>query len=306
MSNQPWWEIRVTAPPSLEESIFWRLSRFGCRGMVTEPTPTGSEVLLRSYIPQQQATWLDLAALTLWLRQDALLQDQPEPQVRCEALAEEDWNQSWKRHWQPLEVGDTLAVYPAWIPVPADLGRQAIRIDPGSAFGTGDHPTTKMCLEALEFRLAGEKDLARFTLADVGCGSGILGVGAYLLGCRKIYLVDTDPLAVQASAENLVLNGVPEEAYWLREGSLGELLSVLPEPVGGFVCNIQTEVIVGMVPYFAALTQPEGWGILSGVPIEKYPVLAEALDREKWTVATLWKRQGWCCLTIRRQPPRPF
>lgn len=291
-----WWEIQILCDAALEESIFWRLEVFGCRGMSSETK--GYSCLISTYLPQEQAQLLDLAALALLLRQDALCLGLPTPAIQWDLIDEEDWSSSWKQHWQPQEVGDRFLIYPAWLPVPEQLDRLLLRLEPGVAFGTGDHATTQLCLESLEMRLG--DDASEMVIADIGCGSGILSVGALLLGAKKVYAVDTDPLAVKATAENRELNGIEEQRLIVEQGSVDLVAQRLDGPVDGIVCNILAEVIIDLVPQMTAIVKPTTWGALSGILLDQAKPVADTLEENGWIVAALWKRQDWCCLNIRR------
>jgi ribosomal protein L11 methyltransferase len=238
---------------------------------------------------------LDLAALSLRLQQDALIAGQRVPKLRWERIEAEDWSSSWKQHWQPQWVGDKLLICPAWLEPPSHPGRHLLRLDPGMAFGTGTHPTTQLCLESLEMRLeswGGDPPAA--TLADVGCGSGILSLAAALLGVKRVFAVDIDPLAVQATMHNRDLNGLTDRIV-VAQGSLEHI----PEMVDGLVCNILADVILDMIPEFRLVVKEGGWLILSGILIEQAKLVAEMLEANEWVVAALWRRGEWCCLNAR-------
>lgn len=297
-ANNSWWEVQVIADQSLEEQIFWRLQNFGCQGMATQKKD--GKLYVSSYIPMEKGKVLDLAALALRLEQDAIAVNYDSPVTTWKIINDEDWSSSWKQHWNPQEVGDMLVIYPAWIDPPADCDRKVLRLDPGSAFGTGAHATTQLCLEALEMRLWDVKPEDNIVVADVGCGSGILSIGALLIGASQTFAIDNDILAIKATNHNRQLNNIPEEKIWVQEGSIQDLIANMPKPANGFTCNILADIIVDMVPYFDQLVDANGWGILSGILIEQVPKVAKALDEHKWVVATFWKRQEWACLTIRR------
>jgi ribosomal protein L11 methyltransferase len=280
--------------------VFWRLQNFGCQGTASQLKDDSDRLWVRAYLPVEKTDWLDLAALALWLRQDAIAVGQTAPIVQWSVIDAEDWSNSWKQYWHPQEVGDLFMVYPAWIEPQVHSDRHVLRLDPGSAFGTGTHATTQLCLEALEMRMTGLPEGTKLTIADIGCGSGILSIGAILLGAQMVYAVDTDILAVKATHHNRELNQIAEDRIWVGEGDLKYLFENLAEPVDGFVCNILADAIIEMVPKFNKLIQPKGWGILSGILLEQVPAVSAALDKHKWIVATLWKRQAWSCLTIRK------
>jgi ribosomal protein L11 methyltransferase len=300
-----WWELNILSEPDLEDSLFWRLETFGCRGTAVENK--GNIALVKAYLPGFQAQLLDLAALSLWLRQDALCVGLPCPILHWHLIDEEDWSSSWKQHWQPEEIGDRFLINPAWLPYP-DTKRAVIRLDPGVAFGTGNHATTQLCLESLEMRLSEvpqsfvgvEEKRKPPIIADIGCGSGILGIGAILLCAGKIYAVDNDPLAVRSTLSNRALNDINQEALISLEGSVEILQKVIREPVDGIVCNILADVIIELLPEMTKITKSATWGIFSGILLEQSKAVADALEQNGWIVATLWKRKEWCCFNARR------
>ncbi|MFB2770748.1 50S ribosomal protein L11 methyltransferase [Pelatocladus sp. BLCC-F211] len=301
-----WWELQILCEPELEDSVFWRLGNFGCRGTASEKK--GNHSLVRGYLPIFQAQLLDLAALSLWLRQDALCMEVAEPSINWQFIDEQDWASSWKQYWLPQEIGDRFLINPAWYPVPANCDRLIIRLDPGMAFGTGNHATTQLCLESLEMRFSelpaafvAETEQAENTvIADIGCGSGILSIGALLLGAKQVYAVDTDPLAVQSTQENLLMNGIDAERLVVAQGSVDVVEKLITAPVDGIVCNILAEVIIELVPQMSAIAKPSTWGIFSGILVEQSKAVADTLEKHGWVVATLWKRKEWCCLNVRR------
>jgi ribosomal protein L11 methyltransferase len=293
-----WWEIKVLGDPALEELVFWRLSQFGCRGTASQIQD--HSCLMSAYLPQESTQLLDLAALSLWLRQDALSVNLPPPTMQWNLIDEEDWSSSWKEHWHPMEVGDRFLIYPAWFEVPEVSERLVLRLDPGVAFGTGAHATTQLCLESLEMRLG--EDASEATIADIGCGSGILSIAAALLGASKIYALDTDPLAIRSTIENRELNHIDARQLHTEIGSLERAIELSGGQVDGILCNILAETIEEMVPRFEAISKPTTWGIISGVLLSQAKAMADVLEQNGWMVATLWKRQDWCCFNIRRSP----
>ena len=137
-------------------------------------------------------------------------------------------------------------------------------------------------------------------LADVGGGSGILSVGALLLGAKQIYAVDTDPLAVKATRENSDLNQIEPDRLIVAQGSVDQIAEMIEAPVDGIVCNILAEVIIDLIPQMTAIIKPNTWGILSGILVEQAKPVADTLEANGWMVTALWKRGEWCCLNIRR------
>ena len=295
MSNS-WWEIKITCIPDLEENIFWRLTEFGCKGMSTQAQD--QELLISAYIPQPQAKLLQVSDLSLRLQKDAREMGYPQPVTKCNLIDEEDWSSSWKQHWQAQPIGDRLIINPAWLSLPTDPDRIVLQLDPGVAFGTGTHATTQLCLEALEMRIQPNTSL---TVADLGCGSGILSTAAVLLGATQVYAVDNDPLAVKATGENRNLNLIPPEKLIVDLGSIEELQAMLPGPIDGFVCNILADVIIQLAPSMAALVKPKGWAILSGILSSQVADVSHVLEQHGWVVGTVWNRQEWSCINLKHK-----
>lgn len=291
-----WWELQIICQPDLEDSLFWRLEKFGCKGMATEKK--GNACVVKAYLHGEQAQLLDLAALSIWLRQDALVMGLSVPKMQWQLIDEEDWASSWKEHWQPQEIGDRFLIYPAWLPVPAKSDRLLLRLDPGTAFGTGNHATTQLCLEGLEMRL--DEDSAGAIVADIGCGSGILAIGAVLLGSGKVYAVDNDLLAIKSARKNRQLNQILPQQLVIEHGSVDTLHQLSGDRFDGIVCNILAEVIIELIPQMSAIAKPSTWGILSGILVEQSQSVTDTLEKHGWTVAAIWRRQEWCSINIRR------
>lgn len=287
MSNQ-WWEIKIRCSLDQEESIFYQLEQLGCRGMATEVKD--QSCLIKAYLPQGEAEGTNMETFALRLHQDALRMGLPLPVARWSLLDEEDWASSWKQYWEPTPVGDRFLVCPAWLS-PPDENRTVIRLDPGAAFGTGTHPTTQLCLEALE-----RINVEGTTMADIGCGSGILSIGALLLGAGQIYGVDLDPLAVSATESNRQLNAIEASKLVATQGSVEQIGA----RVDGILCNILASVIIGLVPQMHRIANPNTWGLLSGILSEQAAQVTDILQQNGWQVINFWEQQPWCCLHIQR------
>lgn len=206
----------------------------------------------------------------------------------------EDWANNWKVHFKPVRIGERLVIKPTWEEYQARQGDLVIQIDPGMAFGTGAHPTTKMCLESLEricFDHCGGKLPA--TVLDVGTGSGVLSIAAALLGASRITAVDIDPEAVRVTQENLELNCVAD----VVAASTTDLAE-LPEGFAVVVANILAEELVRLADQLTSRIAPGGWLILSGILSEKEGFVTAAFP--SLTLVENPKEAEWCCLTFRK------
>ena len=294
MSNC-WWEITIICDPLLEESFFWRLDEFGCSGTAVQLKE--QSCVIKAYISDLKVQSPELSVLTQQLEEDANLFSVKLPEVTWQLIDEEDWASGWKQYWQPQSIGDRFLIYPAWLDIPETSDRTILCLDPGVAFGTGTHPTTQLCLESLEMRFYGEPK--GVTVADIGCGSGILSIGAMLLGAKEVVAVDTDYLAVKSTHSNCQLNDINLENVLVKEGSVAEV-AALNKTYDGILCNILAEIIVQLFPQFNSITHDKSWAILSGILLEQADIIADVVESNGWTIATLWKRGQWCCFNIRR------
>ncbi len=303
-----WWRLEMAAPAELEESLLWKLPLLGVTRVALQHPPEAPEQrqllawLPESDWPADQRQELERALAPLGEPFQVAL-----PQVHWRRQADEDWSLSWKSHWRPDPVGERLLVLPAWLEVPPEqAGRLVIRIDPGSAFGTGSHPTTRLCLEALE-ALAGERtragrgaDLEGLRVADLGCGSGILGLAALRLGAASVAAADTDPLAERATRQNAALNGLAPSALAVTTGSAEALLALLGgRPAELLLCNILAPVIEALIPWFGQLLSPGGVGLLSGLLVDQAPGLERDLAAAGWRVEGRVEQDRWGLLRIR-------
>jgi ribosomal protein L11 methyltransferase len=296
-----WWRLEMEAPPELQDSLLWKLDQLGIRRVALRHAPQCQERQeLVAWLPEPD--WPEAERQRLEEALDPLSEPFgiPSPSLRWQRQAEEDWSLSWKQHWRPDPVGDRLLVLPAWLEAPAEhAGRAVIRLDPGSAFGTGSHPTTRLCLEAIE-----RIDPLGLRVADLGCGSGILGIGALCLGGASLAAVDTDSLAVSATGENAMLNGfalAPAGPLRLASGSVDALAALLEGSLADLLlCNILAPVIEALAPRFHTVLAPGGVGLLSGLLVEQAPELEQCLRGHGWR-ASLTARQGaWGLIEIRR------
>lgn len=221
----------------------------------------------------------------------------PEPQFR--KLEDKDWAEAWKEHYHPFRVGKRLWIQPSW--QEAGEGLQAddvvLTLDPGMAFGTGLHPTTQMCLQALE-----EYVQEGMRVLDVGTGSGILAIAAARLGAAEVLAIDTDPLSVEATVENAAQNGVADRIE-VRQGTLSDLSHIQAQGWDIVVVNILAPVIISMLENDALLeyVAPQGYLLLSGIIDTQSEAVQSALQAAGGRVDGTLTIRDWVALVARRQ-----
>jgi len=209
--------------------------------------------------------------------------------TRQSTVREEDWADCWKEYFKPFEVGERLLVKPTWEQISA-TDRLVLEIDPASAFGTGQHETTKLCLELLEREIAQD-----CTFLDLGCGSGILTAGALLLGAGRAVMVDVSENAVRIARENVAQNGFNN--YTALCGDVtGDL--ELNEKYDVITANIVADVLIKISGIFPRLLKAGGVLIVSGIIEERLDEVVSALESAELNVCESRKDNGWCAVKL--------
>ena len=295
-----WWRLSLPLHPVLEESLLWKLESLGLHRLAVQHAPESPDQrMLLAWLPASEWPKDQRDQLLNSLRPMAETFGLELAQPIWEELAEEDWSLSWKKHWQPDPVGERLLILPAWLDVPKEhQHRLVLKMDPGSAFGTGSHPSTRLCLEALE-----AMSLRDQTVADLGCGSGILGLAAVALGAREVLAADTDSLAVRATTDNALLNGLEAEQLRVSYGSIDKIESMLDgEAVDLLLCNILAPVIEALAPQFASVLKSTGRGLLSGLLVDQAHRLIQVLAEYGWRARPIAEQGRWGLLEIKSLP----
>ena len=217
-----------------------------------------------------------------------------EHEIACEALEENDWANSWKAYYHPIRTGKHLVIVPVWedfTPEPDDV---VILMDPGMAFGTGTHETTRLCAALIEKYM---RPGAR--MIDVGCGSGILAICASKLGAADCFACDIDPVSIRVAKENTELNGTPNVTC-----RVSDLLSAVPKAGGGYdVCcaNIVADIIIRLAPDVGEYLSDDGVLIVSGIITERRDETVSALNEAGFEVIDDETENGWYCAALKRR-----
>lgn len=210
---------------------------------------------------------------------------------------EEEWETAWKKYYHPIVISDRLAIVPQWERFDPKPGQRVLRLDPGMAFGTGGHHTTRLCLSFLSQNLPVGCDLL-----DMGCGSGILSIAALLLGAGTVTGVDIDQLAVKISHENAALNGVDNENLALHCGNVlsdGALADRLGEKqYDVIVANIVADVIIAMAPLFARYLKKDGFLVVSGIISERAGEVLSVLQNTSFAVQEVREDNDWAAAVL--------
>ena len=297
-----WLELSIRATPEYVEPLSELFRRYGEGGVVVEeegdwdpdndpddPGPPTS-VVVRTYLPLDVTAHNRRGMIDVGVRLISLLQPMDGLQERV--LEEEEWEAAWKAHFTLLRVGKRLVIKPTWQEYSPRAGELVVELDPGMAFGTGHHPTTRMCMEELELRVA-----PGMRVLDLGTGSGILAIVAAKLGAGSVLALDVDAVAVRAARANLRHNGVSRKIRTFQ--------GTLPHPQappGSFhlvVANITATAIAGVAHPLAEVLAPDGVVVASGIIRERQ---AEAEEALKEVLVILDRRYDgdWVTLVARR------
>jgi len=275
MNELHWWEISVQVDGEAAEAVCELFNRYGQGGAVVEQivdgandeTPTTLTAVVKAYLPTTDRGRELLQCLEEGLWHLSQLYPIAPPQIR--ELAQADWATAWREQFTVLHIGHRLVVKPTWLSYSPSSGEAVIELDPGMAFGTGLHPTTRQCLLALEEHLR-----PGMSVLDLGCGSGILAIAAAKLGARTVLALDTDPTAVEVAQANVQANGV-QERVTVAHGSL-------PEVQGTFdlvLVNILAGVIVELIAQGLLDSLEAGGIIVTAGIIEEQAAKVEAALR---------------------------
>lgn len=211
--------------------------------------------------------------------------------IEKSSVKESDWSDNWKQYFKPLEIGNRLAVCPSWESYENRDGRHVLTIDPGAAFGTGAHDTTRLCLTVLD-RLCRPGQ----TLLDVGCGSGILAISALLLGCDSAVGVDIDPLAVKVAKENASLNGLSDRTEFV----CGDLVEAVTGQYDLVCANIVADVIIQLCDSVLPFLKDEGLFLCSGIIDSRESDVLEKLEQVGLRVRDRAESGGWVALVCEK------
>jgi ribosomal protein L11 methyltransferase len=301
-----WIEVSLEVDGEAAEAVADVLRRYGHQGVAIEQAgfpievwpeeiPPADSLIVRAYFPDNADAEGTKQKLREALWHMGQLYPMPEPAFNV--VKDEDWAEAWKQHYHPLRLGKRLYIRPAWTE-PADMQPDDIVLvmDPGMAFGTGTHPTTQLCLIAIEDMLDGWPAV---DVLDLGCGSGILGIAALKLGANRVLGLDIDELAITSTLENAAYNGVADRIT-VQQGSL-EILHGSPRHFDLLLVNILAKAIIELCGQgLGDVLRAGGKAVFSGI-IEDQANDVEAALRSAGLEPIRRRAQGdWVAIEARK------
>ena len=294
MNKKDWWQISCDVHTNFEDILIWKLSDLG----------------ITSYSFDYLNKNKNFGELCIWLPKSnwdkVRIKNLEETFLRLfrsnnhefsrfiyESLNDNDWLDNWKKYWNPNPVGKNFLILPSWIELPNQFkDKNIIKIDPGVAFGSGDHPSTSLCLERME-----EESMFSKKILDIGCGSGILSIAARKLGAGNISSIDNDYLSIKSTKENIALNFNTLEGFQIYLGTFCETINNLS--LNGFdyiICNIIAGVIKNIIPYIPKVINRNGKIILSGIISSQKEDIIKLLNLYNFRVDHVVSKKDWICI----------
>jgi len=302
-------EVTVNTPAEEIDSRCQQMAEMGAGGFVIENEEDFKNFLESNhqywdYVDQElEDKFKGLSRIKCYLNDDpeglAVLRSiqAAYPEVETGFIEDSDWENNWREYYKPIEVGERLVVVPEWEEPPQN-GRLPLRLDPGLIFGTGSHATTRMCLAALE-NYAGPG----VRVLDLGCGSGILGIGALLLGCESCLGVDVDPKAPDVVLANAALNGIGPERMRVCAGDIISDLSLRSHLGSGYqlvLANIVADVIIPLAAFVRQFMAEDAVFICSGIIEQRWVETEAALKAQGFEILSHRSEEEWHCFCVRR------
>ncbi len=299
-----WIEIKMSVDGEAAEAVAELLQRYGHQGVSIEQegimpdawddgeVPPPQRLTVRAYLPDDHRAADARQQLEAALGHMNMMYPMPTPTYTV--VKEADWAEAWKAHYHPVRIGRRLLIRPVWIEVTPRPDDVVLALDPGMAFGTGTHPTTQLCLEALEARVE-----PGISLLDLGCGSGILAIAGVKLGAVHALAVDNDPLAVEATLANAQQNDVADKIS-VTEGSL-ETVRGSARRFDMIVVNILARIIIEMCDQgLGQIVRPGGLAIFSGIIAEQAADVEAALRHTGLEPFDRHQQGDWVAIVARR------
>ena len=286
--HKVWLEISILIHPVAREALCAFLFDLGCSGVISEDF---RERTIKAYLPFQEnieeiRNRIDIFLLEL----QEIFPEVRSVRPNLKTVEDQDWGLTWRRFFKPEQVTRDLLILPAWEPEPASPCRHVIKIDPGPAFGTGQHATTRMCLAAME-----KVPLpVSWSMLDVGTGSGILAIYGARLGAEKIVALNIDTEALRWAERNVELNG--------QTGSIDFSHRPLEQLKPSFfllTANLILGEILNLLPHFSHHLNPGGWLIISGILREQVKEVESALQAFSFHDHDILYWEEWACIITR-------
>ncbi|HNY49744.1 MAG TPA: 50S ribosomal protein L11 methyltransferase [Smithella sp.] len=303
-----WLKVEILAHPELMDALGNFLTESGAQGVFQEslapqqtegdfPEPTDEDIL-KAYFPHDNRNEKRLAALQKYINSLAeIFPNFAKPSFTTETICDPDWGEQWKKYFMPVRVSNNIVIKPTWeryTPASRDI---VIEIDPGMAFGTGQHPSTRMCIEAIEDIIMNDRSIKEWKVMDVGCGTGILGITAAKMGAQDVICIDTDRKAVEIAGENATINNVRTSLRIMNKNA-----TAIDKPRNLIIANLTANLLITLRPHLEDLLLPEGYLIISGIIEQDAKRIEKEFIADPLSLHRMITEKEWVCYVLRRNP----
>jgi ribosomal protein L11 methyltransferase len=308
-NNQFWLKIEISTPTELSDALANFLTEIGTLGVYQEspepqsphdPPESARRETLKAFLPCDGDQERRLSGLRTYI--DGVADIFPElekPAFRTEVVRDPGWGDAWKEYFKPLRVSPGLVIKPTWESYSPKTGEIVIEIDPGMAFGTGQHASTRLCLEAIDTLFTGDLVSEISRVLDVGTGTGILGIACAKLGAKAVLCVDSDPLAIKIAQKNALVNRVED-----RVTAVHREIATLAETFPLVVANLTAKILGELYPHLARLVAPRGRLVIAGIIDQDRPDIEACFLGASFLVDRLITEKEWVCYILKKADSR--
>ncbi|MEN6331004.1 MAG: 50S ribosomal protein L11 methyltransferase [Smithella sp.] len=303
---EKWLKVEIKASAELMDALGNFLTETGAQGVFQETLepPFAEEFAevsawetIQAYFPHDVRCEKRIAAIQKYL--DSLKEvfsDLPAPVLVTETISDPDWGEQWKKYFKPIRVSSNIIVKPTWERYTPSSRDIVIEIDPGMAFGTGQHASTRMCIEALEDIIMKDRKIAEWKVLDVGCGTGILGITAAKLGAIDVICLDIDKKATEIAEENAAINLVSDRLHIINKDA-----AAVKEMRNLIIANLTSKLLLKLRHHLTQLLEPEGYLIISGIIEQDAKEIEEHFSIAPLIQNRVITEKEWVCYVLKKE-----
>jgi len=305
-SKEPekWLKVEIRASADLIDAVSNFLDETGAQGVFSEsllppgaddfPEAEGFEVI-NAFFPADVRSEKRIYTIRKYLKSlEEIFPEVSASSLETTIIADPDWGEQWKKYFKPIRVCKNIVVKPTWERYAPESRDIVVEIDPGMAFGTGQHASTRMCMEAIEDIIMKDRSITDWKVLDVGCGTGILGITAAKMGAQDVVCVDNDPKATEIAAENAVINSVADRLHILKEDAMR-----IREPRNLIIANLTAKILLKMHAHLVKLLIPGGYMIISGIIEPDVPAIEEHFIVAPLVLQNKLTEKEWVCYVLK-------
>lgn len=304
--QEKWLKIEIAASAELMDALGNFLTETGAQGVFQEtleppfpedfPEAQACETI-KAYFPQDVRSEKRIAAIQKYLKSlNEIFSDFPAPVLKTEIISDPDWGEQWKKYFKPIRVSSNIIVKPTWERYTPSSRDIVIEIDPGMAFGTGQHASTRMCIEALEDIIMKDRSVQDWRVLDVGCGTGILGITAAKLGAKDVICLDIDKKATEIARENAAINLVSDRLHIVSKDA-----AAITEMRNLIIANLTSKLLLKLRHHLTQLLEPEGYMIISGIIEQDAQEIEENFSAAPLIQNRVITEKEWVCYVLNKE-----